>query len=206
MGIPEVDNNKYYTFEEYVSIEALMEEKHEYHNGKIVAMAGGTGNHSLIANRIGTALDNAIDAHDKNCVVFNADLKIKIDKYNKCIYPDASVVCGNIRYEDDNQTILSNPILLIEVLSKTSKKYDTGEKFEMYRSIPSFQEYMIIYQTVPKVQTWYKEAADLWRIGNAEGLDHSIRLHSIGCEIELKHIYRRIKDLGPVPQNLSEVY
>lgn len=206
MGIPKIEENKYYTLEEYLAIEEVAEQRHEYHNGTIIAMAGSTGNHSLIANSTRRAVDNAIDKANKDCFVFDSDMKTLIEKYNKSVYPDASVVCGDIEYTNENETVLTNPILLIEVLSKSTKKYDKGEKFEMYRSIPSFKEYMIVYQTVPKVQTWYKEDHDLWRIGNAEGIDKSIKLHSIGITVALKDIYKRVKDLKEVPQDLSEVW
>ena len=194
MGVPKKEEQeKYYTVAEYLALEALAEERSEYHNGTIITMAGGTKNHNILCNSIGTVLDNAIDNSGKNCTVFSADMKVKIEKHNRFLYPDASVVCDDITETDDSETILTNPILLIEVLSKTSKNYDKGEKFEYYRSLSSFKEYMIIYQTMPKVQTWYREANDLWRIGNAEGLDAVVSLHSIGIEVALKDIYKRIR-------------
>ncbi|NJN77548.1 MAG: Uma2 family endonuclease [Saprospiraceae bacterium] len=136
-------------------------------------------------------------------MVFNSDMKVKIDKHNCFVFPDASVVCGDAEYDNENETVLKNPILLIEVLSKSSKNYDKGEKFEYYRSLPTFKEYMIIYQTMPKVQTWFKEAEDLWRIGNAEGLEATVVLHSIGLEIALKDIYKRIKSF---PEDVKNPY
>lgn len=204
MAIPkEKEEQKYYTVEEYLEIQETSEEKLEFRNGEIVAMSGGTGKHSLISTGILTALDNAIDKHGKNCMVFNSDMKVKIEEYNCFVFPDASVVCGDEEYDNETETILKNPILLIEVLSKSSKNYDKGGKFEYYRSLPSFKEYMIIYQTMPKVQTWFKEADDLWRIGNAEGLDAVIKLHSIGIEIALKDIYKRIRSF---PEEVKDFY
>jgi len=201
--VEENEVEKYYTVEEYLEIEANSEEKLEFRNGEIVAMSGGTGNHSLISTRILTALDNGIDKNGKNCMVYNSDMKVKIEEYNSFVFPDVSVVCGDAEYDNENETVLKNPILLIEVLSKSSKNYDKGEKFEFYRSLPSFKEYMIIYQTMPKVQTWFKEAEDLWRIGNSEGLDAVIQLHSIGLEIALKDIYKRIQQF---PEDVKDFY
>lgn len=205
MGVPKKEGQKdYYTIQEYLELEAVAEEKSEYHNGLIITMAGGTKSHNKLCNSIGTVLDNAIDAKGKDCVVFNADMKVKIEKYNRFLYPDASVICDDEAEEsDDSETILTNPILIIEVLSKSSNNYDRGKKFEYYRSIPSFKEYMIIYQTIPKVQTWYKEAEDLWRIGNYEGLETMVKLHSIGVEIAMRDIYKRIKDF---PENIIDPY
>ncbi|MEM1327843.1 MAG: Uma2 family endonuclease [Bacteroidota bacterium] len=134
-------------------------------------------------------------------------MKVRIEKYNKAVYPDLSAVCGEIEYENERQTVLKNPMLFIEVLSESTKAYDKSEKFEMYRSIPSFQEYMVIYQTIPRVQTWYKETKELWRIESVQGLDRSVYLHSIGCSISLADIYIGIQDsLKDIPQDLSLVY
>lgn len=202
-GAKKKEEKKYYTIEEYLEIQESSEEKLEFRNGEIVAMAGGTANHSLISTSITTALDNAIDENQKDCIVFTSDMKVKIEKFNAFVFPDSSVVCGEAVYNNEKQTILKNPILLIEILSESSQNYDKGQKFEYYRSLPSFKEYMIIYQTMPKVQTWFKEAEDLWRIGNAEGLDAVIRLHSIGLEIALKDIYKRIKHF---PEDVKGFY
>ena len=201
MGVPEKIEKRYYTFEEYLKLEALAEEKSEYHSGNIVTMAGGTRNHSLITSNTSTALNIALDKMGKDCIVYSPDVLVRIDKFNKGLYPDVSVVCED--NEEENPNILTNPILLIEVLSKSSKDYDRGAKFEYYRSIPSFQEYMIIYQTTPKVQTWYKEEENLWRIGNAEGLDAVVNLHSIGITIALKDIYKKITQFE---EDITEIY
>ena len=85
---------------------------------------------------------------------------------------------------------------LIEVLSESTKEYDSNGKFEGYRSIPSFKEYVLVWQTIPKVQSWFKEADDLWRISSAYGLNKSIQLYSINCKITLKDIYKRVNNLG----------
>ena len=196
-----------YTFEEYLAFEENASERHEYHNGQIFAMAGGTGDHSLIAGSINTALDNAIDREGKHCVVFNSDMKVRVEKYNKGVYPDLTAVCGDIEYFNEKRTVLQNPILFIEVLSESTKEYDKSEKFEMYRSIPSFQEYMVVYQSIPRVQTWYKETDELWRISSAQGLDQSIQLYSIGCSLALADIYKRVlKNLKDIPEDLSLAY
>jgi Uma2 family endonuclease len=204
MGISTIEEK--HNFEEYLAFEEASTEKYEYHDGEIVAMAGGTGTHSHLSNRIATSVTNAIDTVGKDCTVFNSDLKIYIKKHNKAVYPDLSVVCGTIDYYNESETVLSNPILLVEVLSKSTKDYDKGGKFELYRSLPSFKEYMIIYQTIPKVQTWYKESSNLWRLGNAEGLDQSIELHSIGCTIPLAAIYKNANHLKEIPKDISVVY
>lgn len=186
---------RYYTFDEYLALEEVAEVKHEYHGGKVIAMAGGTGNHSILSGNIVTELNIALRKSKKKCTTFNSDMKVKINKFNKGVYPDASVVCGKPIYTNNNKTVLENPMLIIEVLSASTKSYDKADKFLFYRSIPSFKEYMIIYQSIPRIETWYKEEENLWRIGSAVGLDKSIYLHSIDATLLLSDIYAKAEDL-----------
>lgn len=195
MNFNQQPTERYYTFEEYLAFEEVAEAKHEYHGGKVIAMAGGTGNHSILCNSIGTEIDFALRKSKKNCTTFNSDMKVKIQKFNKSVYPDASVVCGKSIYSNNKKTVLENPMLIIEVLSESTKSYDKSDKFSFYRSLPSFKEYMIIYQSIPKIETWYKEEENLWRIGSAVGLDKSIYLHSIDATLLLSDIYAKAEDL-----------
>ena len=195
MNFNDQQTERYYTFEEYLALEEVAEVKHEYHSGKVIAMAGGTGNHSILCNSIGTEIDFALKKSKKNCTTFNSDMKVRINKFNKSVYPDAAIVCGKPTYSNSKKTVLENPMLIIEVLSESTKSYDKADKFSFYRSIPSFREYMIIYQSIPKIETWYKEEENLWRIGSAVGLDKSIYLHSIDATLELADIYAKAEDL-----------
>ena len=188
-------DKSYYTFKEYLKFERHSNEKHEYHNGEIVAMAGGSLNHSVISNNIGTAINNALDKNGKDCVATNSDLKVYIESANHGVYPDVMVICGEEEFYEEDKTIVTNPSLIIEVLSKSTKAYDKGLKFEKYRTLPSFREYILVWQTIPKVQSWYKEEETLWRISSAFGLEASIPVFSLGCDIPLKEIYKRIKGL-----------
>ncbi len=192
----EQEKKQIYTFEEYLAFEEAAEVKHEYHNGYLEAMAGGTGEHSILCNNIGSELHTELKKSGKKCITFNSDMKTWIPVCKKSLYPDALVVCGEPKYTDENRTVLENPMLIIEVLSKSSRFYDKGEKFECYRSLPSFREYMIVYQTIPRVETWYKEEEELWRIKSATGLDKTIYLHTLDATIALKDIYLNIDNLN----------
>lgn len=185
-----------YTFQEYLGLEAKAAYKSEFWDGTIVALAGGTPNHSKIANSIGTAIDNELDKKNKNYTTYNSDLKVFIPAFNRGVYPDCMVLCGEEDLHENSKAVITNPSLIIEVLSASTKEYDSNGKFEGYRSIPSFKEYVLVWQTIPKVQAWYKEAPDLWRISSAFGLDKTIKLHSLDCEIALSAIYKRVKNLG----------
>ena len=104
------------------------------------------------------------------------------------------VICGDPEFYKNNKNAVTNPLLIVEVLSKSTKNYDKSYKFEYYRTLPSFREYVIVYQTIPKVQSWYKQEENVWRISSAYGLDNSIELYSIGTTILLKDIYKWVKN------------
>ena len=203
MGAIEILEDRKYTFEEYLALEELATEKSEFWNGIIVprneaieAMAGGFPNHNKIGANIITSINIEIRKKNKNCSTYSSDQKIFIPKFNRGVYPDCMVICGEEEFYEESDAVITNPSLIIEVLSQSTKDYDKSEKFEGYRSLPSFKEYVLIWQTIPKVQSWYKEAEDLWRISSAFGLDKTIHLHSIDCSIQLKDIYRRVNNLG----------
>jgi len=161
-----------YTFEEYLELEEKAEYKNEFWDGEIVAMSGGTPTHGKIANNIGTAINNELDKKStNNCSAYNSDVKVYIPDFNKGAYPDCMVICGDEEYHKESKAVVTNPCLVIEVLSESTKQYDKSDKFEAYRSIPSFKEYILVWQTIPKVQSWYKQEENLWRISSAFGLD-----------------------------------
>lgn len=185
-----------YTFKEYLALEQHADYKSEYWDGTLVALAGGTPTHGKIANNIGTAINNGLDKKSTNCSAYNSDVKVFIPDFNRGVYPDCMTICGEEEFHKDSKAVVKNPCLIIEVLSESTKEYDSNGKFEGYRSIPSFKEYVLVWQTIPKVQSWYKEDKDLWRISSAFGLDKTIKLYSIDCEIALKDIYKRVNNLG----------
>ena len=195
MGLQKIESKKY-TFEEYLQLEEKATFKSEFWDGEIIAMAGSSPNHSKIANSIGTAIDNALDKKGKDCTVYNSDLKVYIPKFNKSVYPDNMVLCTEEAFHKNSKAIITNPSLIIEVLSASTHEYDKGSKFEGYRSLSSFKEYVLIWQTIPKIQSWYKESNDLWRISSAFGLDKTIHLYALDITIELKDVYKRVKNLG----------
>ena len=182
------------SLQDYLKQEEASTTKHEFWDGQIVAMAGGSPAHNKIVNSIGTAIDLALDKRVKDCSVFSSDQQVYIPAYNRCAYPDCTVVCGEENLSGN--TMLLNPLLIIEVLSESTKQYDSTDKFEAYRSIPSFKEYVLVWQTIPKVQSWYKEDEQLWRISSVFGLDKTLPLYSLDCELALTEIYKRIKTLG----------
>jgi len=180
---------QHYTFEEYLVLEEKAPYKSEYEKGRILAMSGGTLDHSTISQNTGTAIANALRKKEKPCRVNNSDLKIRIEEYDKAVYPDVSVICGEASYFKNRKDIITNPLLIVEVISKSTRDYDRGTKFKQYRSLPSLKEYVLIEQDLAKVEVWTKLEENVWRILNISGLDATIHLHSIDCNILLKDIY-----------------
>ena len=193
MGAAEKIKTKYYTFEEYLTLEEKAEHRSEYHDGQILAMSGGTFDHGVIGGNVTTALNKALEKKGSNCRATNSDVKVYIEKVNKGMYPDAMVVCGKPEFKDKNKVVVINPTLIVEVLSQSTAAYDRGPKFRAYQHLSSFKEYLIINQSQPKVEAFYREDTDLWRISYAVGLDKSIHLYSLDCDIPLTEIYAFIE-------------
>jgi len=174
------------------------ESKHEYEAGKIVPMVGGTPRHSLATANMIFCLNLGIKTNGKDCRVFSSDAIIKSDKANSFLYPDASVVCGDIEYGDERKMSISNPMLIVEVMSKSILGYDRGEKFHKYATLPSFKEYILIDPDKPLVDTLYREDASYWKMMSYIGLDKEVILHSLGFSIPMKDIYDKVDGLKEV--------
>ena len=176
--------------EEYLKQEIETDTKYEYHNGKIYALAGGTINHGLICGNIHSDIKVQLENENSNCLPFNSDVKLYIEKMNSYVYPDTMVICGEIEKPVNNDNAVINPVLIVEVLSKSTADYDRGDKFYFYRQIPTFKEYVLVEQKKYVVDVHYKaENNDLWSITRYEGLDKIIKLQSIGVEISMERLY-----------------
>jgi Uma2 family endonuclease len=131
-----------YTYDEYLAYERDSALKHEFESGEILAMAGGSPRHSALASRISAALENTRPAA---CVAFQSDMRIRVLATGKATYPDASMVCGAIELDaaDRSGTTITNPTLIVEVLSPSTEEVDRGSKWRDYQLIPSLQEYAL---------------------------------------------------------------
>jgi Uma2 family endonuclease len=182
-----------WTFEEYMAAEELSVEKHEFHNGKRITMAGASKPHSIINISVGAAIINALNSiEDEDTEVCSNDLKVFIPSINKAVYPDLTVVQGEAIMK--HKHVIKNPTLLVEVLSESTEVYDRGDKFEHYKTLPSFKEYVLVAQNSPLVEVFYRENPDHkeWLHTRYEGLAANVALRSIGCTLKMKDIYRRI--------------
>jgi Uma2 family endonuclease len=183
-----------FSFEEYLEMEKTAIEKHEFHNGQLHTMAGATKIHNHISGRIITALNNCLDEREEDYAVCTSDMKVRITAKNKAVYPDVTVIQGEAVYYLDNERVVMNPILLVEVLSDSTEDYDRGLKFDFYKTLPSFREYVLVSQNEPKVEVFFLQNTEenVWEKTTYEGLDAVVGLRSIGCPIKMKQIYHRV--------------
>jgi Uma2 family endonuclease len=186
-----IPKRREYTVEEYLRSEAASLDKHEYRDGEILDMAGGTGEHSAIAVNVIRELSAA--TKKKPCTVFESNLQVRVDR-RRYSYPDVSMACDPIEYDPATKTrTLLNPRLIIEVLSESTESADRGEKFFRYMQIESLQEYVLVAQDRPRVEVFYRHPQGMWAVGGAvEGLDGVLKLKSAGVEIPLAEIYARV--------------
>lgn len=175
----------HYTYEEYLAYERDSGLKHEYEAGEIVAMAGGSRRHNALASRISAALESA---RRSGCVAFQSDQKVRVLATGKATYPDASMVCGPIEGDpaDPLGYTITNPILIVEVLSSSTEEEDRGNKWQHYQLIPSLAEYVLVSQTHPRVECYRRLSAGAWEYRDiTEG---TVQLLS-GAEINLALLY-----------------
>ena len=191
MAIPVRD--RYYTPEEYLAQEREAEYKSEYIAGQVVAMSGVIREHSLINSNLVRVLSSQL--LDRPCEVHASDMRVKVGaKVNArslYTYPDIAVVCGDVQFEDDQVDTLLNPTLIIEVLSPSTEAYDRGAKFGYYRRLASLREYMLVAQDKMLVEHFVRED-DGWLLTETTDPAAVVRLPSIGCEVPLAEVYRKI--------------
>ncbi len=183
---------KKYTLEEYLELDKNSEERYEYFDGEVFAMAGGSPSHARVSGNAYSALQTKL--RGGRCEAFNSEMRIKVPAALPYRYPDASVVCGEPIFEElDGQQMLVNPTLIVEVLSPSTIAYDLGDKFTAYQSIKTFQEYLLISQDRPHVIQHTKQAKRKWLRIEIEGMESEVMLESISVTLTLGEIYERVK-------------
>lgn len=182
-----------YTISEYLAIERDATDKHEYRDGQILMMAGGTADHSLLSANLIRAIGNRLLG--KPCQVYESNLRVRIPRKVLFTYPDVQVVCGKRQLDpgDPSGGTIINPRLIVEVLSDSTEVYDRGKKFRRYREIESFQEYVLVSQDHARIETFLRGAEGTWLLTTFEGLDARARLASIEVELPLSEVYAGIE-------------
>ena len=188
--IAQIQKQQHYTPEEYLEFEVNSQERHEYINGEAILMTGGLPNHNRIAGNFYAALNFALK--EKPYDVFITDQRLWIPKKRIYTYPDVIVVRGELQFQEGRRDTITNPLLIAEVLSDSTKDYDQDEKFKAYRTIPTFVEYILIDQDSMHVERYFQNEPRQWIFCEYDGEDNLLSLDSISFQISLREIYDKV--------------
>lgn len=186
--------NPPWTETDYLAFERGSEERHEFIDGYVVAMAGASKEHDRILTNTLASLHSQLI--DRPCTVFSPDIKVRISR-KLYTYPDIKVICGPEIFADDQKDTLLNPTVIIEVLYDSTEAYDRGDKFKYYRTLDSLQEYVLIAQKQVQVERYVRQPDNRWLLADeVQAADGNLELASIGCTLNVADVYRRVEFEG----------
>lgn len=180
-----------FTIAEYLDMENAAVEKSEFYRGEIFAMSGAKVNHNKIAGNVYAKLHHKLTG--KECTPFGSDLRIHIQANTLFTYPDISVICGEIETLDDDQFNVLNPTVIIEVLSRSTKNYDRGDKFKLYRDIPTLKEYILIDSESNNIEAFSINNSGHWQLEEYKSLEDMLPIASLQLTLSLVEIYEGVK-------------
>ena len=181
----------YFSVEEYFQLEEMSETKHEYYNGQIFDMVGASRNHDFITGNIYLSLRRRLDGTP--CDVYTSDMRVLVKPNGLYTYPDVSVVCGEPEFIHRQTDTLLNPTLIVEVLSPSTREYDRGPKFELYKALPSLRDYVLVEQDRVLVEVYGRaKGGRKWSAQTYDNLKQAVRLRGFGCELPLREVYRKV--------------
>ena len=177
----------------YLELErASLDIKHEYFNGELFAMVGARKNHVRINANLTGELRNSFKKNSPPCEVWPSDMRVKIE--TGYVYPDIAISCEDPEFEDNEFDTLTNPIVIIEILSESTEAFDRGGKFDFYQNIPTLKEYILISQDKYRIEQYVRqEQKDTWKYRSLKHIDQALRIESANCEIPLAEIYLNVK-------------
>jgi Uma2 family endonuclease len=181
-----------YTLAEYLRREERSVDKHEFYNGKIIKMGNAKFYHNLIASNVVRCIGNAAETANKDYYVLGDGQKIFIEADNVAVYPDALVICEAPLFYKGQESLVLNPKVVIEVLSPRTAAYDRAGKFDHYKQIPTFQEYVLIEQNKISIETRFQEETDLWRYKTIVKAEETVYLKSLDLSISVADIYKKV--------------
>jgi len=198
MALAKVKSKPYFTIEQYLAYEREADERSEFIDGEIYAMAGESGAHGDISMNLAGILQNQLRGTDcrgriKDTKVRSGALKEHFGR-GMISYPDLVVVCGEPEYHDKHKDIILNPAVIIEVLSDSTAEFDRGVKFMRYRNFnPTLSDYILVWQDEPHTEHYTRQASGDWLLREYDGLDKSFRIDSINCSLNMADVYDRIE-------------
>ncbi len=175
------------TYAEYLAFEEQSDDKHEFLDGELFAMSGGTPDHGALAVAISAALSGAL--RGRPCRVHSSDVRVRVQATGLAAYPDVSVVCGKLETDAEDPHAITNPVLLVEVLSDSTEARDRGEKAAHYRHLPSLREYVLVSQRQRRVEVYRRNEARRWELFEY-GEGETAELASVACSFAVDEVYR----------------
>jgi Uma2 family endonuclease len=177
----------YISQEEYLEMERASLEKHEYYQGEIFAMSGASFKHNRVFSNLFGEIQGKLK--DKNCVPFGSDLRIHIPKNTLYTYPDISIVCGEIDTADDKFDTATNPTVIIELLSQSTRNYDKLEKFSLYRDIASLKEYILVDTQKIHIENYVRNADNTWQLTDYNAISDNLIITAVNISVSIADIY-----------------
>jgi len=178
------------TADEYLAAERASELRSEFFNGEVFAMSGGTDDHGHIANRAAYLLTGQLD--ERPCRIYGGSVMVQAGNREGFCIPDVMVIWEKPSYADDRKDIITNPVLVIEVLSPSTEKWDRGGKFDYYRRIPSLREYVLIFQDQMRVEWFSRSDSGDWVYRTAVGPEGIVDLASLSVQLPLAKLYKNV--------------
>lgn len=186
LRVPSSAHRVHYTHAEYLALEAASNVKHEYLDGQIYGMAGGTPEHAALAHTVGSLLFPQL--RSGNCRGHNSDLRVRVLATGLATYPDLTVVCGPRQLDPEDKNAVTNPALLVEVTSPSTEDYDRGDKFEQYKRIPSLRQYVIVSHRERRVDVWRRGEGETWDVTVCRDGDRA-ELDAIAARLDVRGLY-----------------
>lgn len=178
------------TAEDYLAWERASPTKHEYFSGEVVAFAGASIDHAQIVLNIASLLH--IQGRGQGCRTLTNDIRVRVGAVKAYTYPDILIVCGEMQFADEQKDTLLNPTVIIEVLSPSTTMIDRVQKLDLYTSLPSLQEYLLVAQHKPQIDQYVREADGSWRYKQYRVLDAELVLPSVGCAFSVSKVYENV--------------
>jgi Uma2 family endonuclease len=182
-----------YPYAEYVALEASSNTKHEYLAGQIFAMAGGSPEHAAVTAAVARHLGNQLVGGP--CRVYSSDLRVRVTATDLATYPDVTVVCGARRTADDDPHAVVNPVVLVEVLSPSTRDYDLAEKYAHYRTVESLRAYVVVDPSARTIELRARDDAGAWSTREFRGGEH-MTIEAVGASLDVASIFDESLDPG----------
>jgi len=185
---------------EYLARERLALDKSEYINGQIYAMAGASTRHVVISTNVTVSIGAGL--RGKSCQPFNSDMRVRVNQTGLYTYPDLTIACPPLEFDDEQEDTLLNPTAIIEVLSPSTERYDRGEKFAHFRNVASLRDYVLIAQDQMRIEHFARQSDGSWLLRVAEAPEESVSFTSADCRLIVAEVYERVDfaDMKNMPE------